>query len=290
MPFSGVEMKATIKFGCAMLLLCLASSGCTTVSGWFGFGDDDQEEGVQTQPISEAESDQNDTDEDNNVYHASRKELEFKLAKTWARLDELEHRVLRQKQRIKVLERGLMLGIVPEEMKSPEEKAYHNAKRKLPVVVTEPKDLPRQLPKEPKINQRDPKDPTAIILSYDQQLAIAQDYFQQGRYGRAIAEYSELAKDFPQRTSDGSHLYWIALSWKQLREYQTAQQMFTDFTAKYPTSAWLPRASFHLAKTEYALGLRERALAKFKKIIATYPKEDAAEMAKLEISRMEKSL
>src|SRR6476620_1111867 len=43
-------------------------------------------------------------------------DMELRLAKLWARVDDLENQQIRQKERMKLLEKGLMLGIIPDEL------------------------------------------------------------------------------------------------------------------------------------------------------------------------------
>ena len=44
-------------------------------------------------------------------------EQELKLAKLWARVDEMEEEQYRMKEKVRLLEKGLTLGLVPEELK-----------------------------------------------------------------------------------------------------------------------------------------------------------------------------
>jgi TolA-binding protein len=228
---------------------------------------------------------------------ATYEELELKLAKTWARVDELEEEQYRQKEKLRVLEKGLTLGLLPEELEH-EEAA---PKKKAPAVELEAvaavdADKGAKEGKDAEAKAAEPAGATAPLTkeeeeeTYQKMLASAQDQYRAGKYGRAIVEFSEMGKTFGKRTAGGLHLYWIAKSWIGLKEYTTARQHLQEFMTEYPASPWIPRAKLDLAKVEWKLGLQETAIQRFKEIIQTHPYEDAAEMAKMELSNLDKSL
>jgi TolA-binding protein len=125
---------------------------------------------------------------------------------------------------------------------------------------------------------------------YQAALASAHDHFRAGRYGRAIVEYSDIDKVYGDRVEGGMPLYWIARCWINLKEYNTARQQLADFLKQNPGSPWSPRAKLELARVEWKLGLGETALQRFREIIQQHPYEDAAEMAKMELQNLDKSL
>ena len=43
-------------------------------------------------------------------------DVQYKMAKLWGRIDELEIKLKKQEERIQILEKGLMLGVIPEEL------------------------------------------------------------------------------------------------------------------------------------------------------------------------------
>lgn len=227
-------------------------------------------------------------------------EQELKMAKLWARVDELEEEQYRQKERIRVLEKGLTLGLVPEELKNPpkakpkekpEAKAEKGAKPGDAQLAEEAEKAAAAAKAE-----GEKKDGAAPALSkeetekYQGMLASAHDQYRSGRYGRAIVEYSDIAKQFGDKIEGGMPLYWIAKSWSNLKEYNTARQNLVEFLKGHPSSAWAPRAKLELARVEWQLGLQETALNRFKELIQEHPYEDAAEMAKMELENLDKKL
>ncbi|MBM4250498.1 MAG: tetratricopeptide repeat protein [Deltaproteobacteria bacterium] len=237
-------------------------------------------------------------------------ERDLKVAKLWARVDELEEEVLRQKERIVILERGLTLGLVPDELKYPE----RSKKPKTVVVSVHPEtaekksvDLEKTVPDLPPPST-DPEAPQLKITKvadgdrkgspstapdheeYELAVAAAHDSFRSGRYGRAIVEYAAIGKKFGEQIDAAMHQYWIAKCWANLKEFNTARQLLVEFLKKHGDSPWAPRARLDLGRVEWQMGLRESALATFKSVIQKYPLADAAEMARMELESLDKKL
>lgn len=229
---------------------------------------------------------------------AQASEQELKLAKLWARVDEMEEQQSRLKEKVRVLEKGFMLGLVPEELKGGGTASGGNTAPSKAPVKQEPVDLSVEL--EPLAKKEPPKPepskPAPGKLSppeqeeYQKLAGSAHDQFRAGRYGRAIVEYSELGKRFGDAVEGGAHRFWIAKSWASLKELNTAKQGFLEFLEQFPTSPWAPRAKLELARVEWRLGLRDTAVKRLHDIIEKHPYEDAAEMAKMEIEQLDKSL
>ncbi len=222
-------------------------------------------------------------------------ERELKVAKLWARVDELEEEQYRQKERIRVLEKGITLGLVPEELKNPA-KFVKAPKPEAPAAAPAEVKVDGKDVKGPEADAKDAKKDGAPALSkeetekYQGMLANAHDQYRSGRYGRAIVEYSDIAKTFGEKIEGGMPQYWIAKSWSNLKEYNSARQNLVEFLKDFPSSAWAPRAKLELARVEWQLGLQETALGRYREIIQEHPYEDAAEMAKMELENLDKKL
>lgn len=284
-----------------LLLLGAAVSGCS----FFSSGD---EEPVQAETSTKTKDDKDVSDDDDaksdekevgffsGLFGGSKKaavkpemksppaadENQLKIARLWARVDELEEEQIRQKERLRVIEKGLTLGLVPEELKGKKKEAP-------------PPPPPVPEVKAPEAQKVEPK-PEAKGLSkedadkYQAALASAHDNFRAGRYGRAAVEYSEINKNFGDLVDGGMAKYWVARCWMSLKEYNTARQHLAEFLKEHPGSPWMPRAKLELARVEWKLGLSETALQRFRDIIQQHPYEDAAEMAKMELENLDKTL
>ncbi len=281
-----------------IVITCLMTLGCST---WEKLT---RKEVVVVEPTKTVKVEAKQESSEHTEHDGALKdERDLKVAKLWARVDELEEEVYRQKERIVILERGMTLGLVPEELKYPERSK--SAKSVSGVSAT---SLP-----QPKVNveeQAIPKMPAVILEvkkseesdkkstpnqsndreEYELAVAAAHDSFRSGRYGRAIVEYSAIGKKFGDQIDGAMHLYWIAKSWANLKEFNTSKQQLEDFIKKHGDSPWTPRAKLDLGRVEWQLGLRESALATFKSVIQKYPLADAAEMARMELENLSKKL
>ena len=253
-------------------------------------------------------------------------EQELKLARLWARVDELEEEQARSKERLAIVEKGVILGILPEELRRPEQAKKVKSKgagaAKEPTKATA-KDGTKKASEgdeaaaspaaaHPQVDSAkavggqtsegkpkaatDPESKTPSGLNqedadaYQKALATAHDLFRAGRYGAAVVEYSDIGKRFGDQVGGGMHIYWTAKCWANLKEYNTARQLLTDFLKDHAKSPWIPRAKFELGRIEWQLGMQETALRRFRDIIQQHPYEDAAEMAKMELQTLDKKL
>jgi len=266
------------------ILTLIGSMFLTGCMSWF-FGDSDEE---SSQPSEEVTSDSSET-----VKSGPNDHLELKLAKLWTKVSELEDRSNRQRERLGVLEKGLMLGVLPEELKNGADKVSDGitgseiARPMVPQVAKEEPMLAKVLPAVPisGVEDRTSNAPAANDDDRDALLSQARNFYESGQYGRAIAVYSKLDK-----SGDQSHRYWVALCWFHLKEYETSFKEFSSFINNNTKNPWIPRAKYHLARVEYQLGYRARAIKQMKSVIQEFPEEDAADMARASVSRWEKAL
>jgi TolA-binding protein len=233
----------------------------------------------------------------------AKEESDLRLAKLWARVDQLSDDQGRLKEKIKVLEKGLTLGLIPEELK----KDFENSKVDLKHIPLkddknqEHKQVKKN--KEPEVIEENPvqdksqdkKEESDVTAANDEKkyredMAVAHDHFRAGRYSRAIVEYDGIGKKYGDQLGDGSQKFWAARCWVNMKDYATAHQLLAEFLKDHPGSSWAPRAKLELARVEWKLGLGETALSRFRDVIRDYPQEDAAEMAKMELSNLDKTL
>lgn len=296
-------MKTTVQRVVIMAALIFGLASC---SSWL-FDEEKKETSEKSdllidvnegfQPIEEDKTDANKAVQ---VKNAKIEELELKISKLWSRIDELEEQSYRQKERLKLLEKGLLLGIVPDEMK--EEDAIVKQKKKVKIenpdltidpaiFAEENKALPKKVDKKADAKDQWQKEAKQVEdEKFNKRMSIAEEHFKAQRYGRAIVEYSAIGKEFSENLTNGIHQYWLGRSWANLKEHETARQYFSDFIQKFPTNPWVPRAKVDLAKAEVALGFKEKAVKHLGEVIEQHPSDDAAEMAKTELENIQKSL
>jgi TolA-binding protein len=212
-------------------------------------------------------------------------DLELRLAKLWARVDDLENQQIRQKERMKLLEKGLMLGIIPEELKMEKAGKHESAKKPEPEAMETPASL-QALPPAVAANTEKSHD----IAEYQRLLRSAQEKFNAANYGQAIVQFNEIGEKFDESLTEGSHNYWIGLSWFYLKEMQLAEAGFKKLIDHFNHNSWVPYARFYMAKIDQNRGLSGRARDQFKLLIDEYPNQDLGEMARMEIDRMREKL
>lgn len=270
------------------LVVLWTTSGCASL---FGSGTSEKKAAAVTDVPAKAEP--------QAVSQAETKENDLKASKIWARMEELENEIIRQKERMRLLERGLITGIVPDELargyekeKAPEPSGVEGPKAIVPPVAAAPSEPTPTLPPEP----IQPVQAAPAIAqntdenAYQDKLSRAHALFSGDHWGQAIAAYGAIAQEFPESMTQGHPVYWVGLSWFHLKEYQLAEKNLTDFLNRFAASPLAPRAHFYLAKTEFQMGLVEKAVGRFRNVIRDFPADEAAKMAKLEISRLDQAL
>lgn len=294
-----ISKGASMFFRTLILLISTLLMSCATVKSWMPWSDSEPE---QTPPAS-GETSANDTagsavpaSKSNSSEELST--LQLKQSETWSRIDRLEYTLKEQRARIAVLEKAIVLGMLPDELLNPDDrkikaKAKNNHNRNASIedigFEAEPQEPAQPLPQAAAAPKTAPEQASSEE-DYLKQLAAAQESYRSGNFGRAIAEFSLIGQKYADRDTQFQHEYWVAMCWLNLKEYQTAHQGFEGFIKKHPTSTWIPKAKFYQARAEISLGLKEKGLAHLKELIQSYPLEDASEMAKLEISRLERTL
>lgn len=213
-------------------------------------------------------------------------EQELKVAKLWARVDELEEEVFRQKERLKLLEKGLLTGIAPDALSAKELPVPKSTLPEAPQLVEEPAATP-----EPSSLDSNPNE---LSLSeqedYGKRLETARGFFTSARYGKAITEYEKILVAYGGKVDGGFIKYWIARSWRQLKEFSTAEEILNEVLEKHPASPWIPRVHYELAKVYIDANNLASAREKLKFIKNKYQYEDVSELATRELEELPKKL
>jgi len=310
-----------------LLALSFSLASCVTISGLWSKDEDAEESDEET---AESNADGAKTLPKlsrDKVKSGTIDELELKQARLFNRVEELERKITRQRQRIRVLERGLLLGIVPDELKGAGEVGHDDedsdddgtsdtagrsqgdslkdagkaltagkagGSSSANAAADSGKSVQAGGDLAPIVDKSGASPPVSTTSAqpeaYQRKMAAAHDQFRSGRYGRAIVEFAAIGKEFGDDVDGSAWKFWTARSWSAMKEWQTARQHFSDFIAQSPSSPWAPRAQLELARVETALGLKETATQRLRKVIEDHPWEESAEMARMELRNMERSL
>lgn len=266
-------MLRIFKVGC-LALVVLAITGCNLARQMRG-GDDvvDSERKNAKKKIVDSQPSVQD-------------EQELKVARLWARVDELEEEVFRQKERMRLLEKGLLTGIAPEALSAAE------APKSKPVPQLE---LPQLGEHEPQADdQATLKNANELSMAeqedYGRRIETARGFFTSARYGKAITEYENILTTYGTKVDGGFIKYWIGRSWRQLKEYTTAEEILNEVVEKHASSPWIPRVHYELAKVYIDANNLSAAREKLKFIKNKYQYEDVSELATRELEELPKKL
>lgn len=215
-------------------------------------------------------------------------EQELKVAKLWARVDELEEEVFRQKERLKLIEKGLITGIAPDALtKKSVEKPKEAELSEPPQLVEEDEATAKGGPAQ----DGGPNELSAFEQEeYGKRLETARGLFTSARFGKAIAEYERILAEFGPKIDGGFIKYWIGRSWRQLKEYTTAEEILNEVLDKHASSPWIPRVHYELAKVYIDANNLASAREKLKFIKNKYQYEDVSELATRELEDLPKKL
>ncbi len=205
-------------------------------------------------------------------------DLALKQAKLLARLEELEKTVRKQKEKLRVLEKGLTLGLTPSGLESATD-VSENADQELSDLKDGGDD-----------QNSDTNNLSDDYESYLTQLSSAKQLFRSGKYGKAYIAFARLDKTYDDTVTKGVPIYWIGRCWYRLKEYQSARTQLNNFVAQYPASKWTPSAKFYLARSEWELGLREMSVKRYQEIVRQYPEDGTAEAARQILRNMDRAL
>lgn len=212
---------------------------------------------------------------DSSVEKTPMDRFELKLARLWARVDELEERNRKQREKLKILEQGLLLGTVPQELKES-------------LVKIEKESAPKKIDLVKPNPTMDKGEATLKVIDEHsvekekmlEAFSTAKNLFRSGRYGKAFLAFSKIEKEYSIDTTQGEEKFWLGRCWHKLRELQSAKQKFEEFITKFPNSPMVASAKFHLGKVSMDMGLKEMAIKQFQEIVREHPYEGAAEAAK----------
>lgn len=267
-----------------------ALSSCSSLNFW-----------SSSDPVKSEESA---TKQSKSNISSSVSDVELKQARIWNRLDDLEDEVKVQRERIKLLEQGLLTGIAPEELKRevPTQKikkiTIHDSPRTAKMKLAEKDDdtdAPSlkpilDLPDHVTVDQKSEDNPANSPDSYRVRIQVAKDYYQASRFGMAVAELAQISRSFGANAGDGEAKYWLGRSYLGLKEYGTAKGELEGFIAKYPQSELAPSARLELGRCLVGMNLRDRARKEFAKIAKEYEGQETADIAAAELRSLKGNL
>jgi tol-pal system protein YbgF len=114
----------------------------------------------------------------------------------------------------------------------------------------------------------------------------AYDTFQRGELEGARRKFEGFLKQYPNTELSGNAQFWIAETYYQKKNFETAILEYEKVMAKYPESGKIPAALFKQALAFLELGDKTNARNLLNRVIERFPGSDQAKMAKKKMEAM----
>jgi len=110
--------------------------------------------------------------------------------------------------------------------------------------------------------------------------AVAMASFQAEEHGRAVLEFTELTKMFPEHPLAANAQYWIGEAYYRQRDFRQAVIEFQKVIDGYPKSPQIPEALLKIGLCYLALNDPARAREVWEQVTKEYPGTNAASQAR----------
>jgi hypothetical protein len=213
--------------------------------------------------------------------------VELKQAQTWNRMNELEDEVRVQRERIKLLEQGLMTGIAPSDL-NPNRKAESTKQDSKHPNGSKDRNVSNELPSPDGVDDlvkskgTKTESPNSMMI----RLQVAKEYFQGGRNGMAVAELASIMKDFGPKSGEGAVKLLLGRSYLGLKEFESAKIELIGFLEMFPGHQEEALARLELARAYLGLNLRDRSRKELVLVTQKFKGSDEADIAAHEMDKM----
>ncbi len=228
-------------------------------------------------------------------------EVFLQQARLMSRMSEIEDELKRQREKIRLLEQGLLTGIAPDGLK----KSSHDNGQKLKTEKSaQLDDVEEQLLSSPVIDEvklkgaeshsADSKtgdsssDVNRSLLN--DKFRLVQDLYQASRFGVAISELATITRQFGENAGEGKIRVWLGKSYARLREFSTARVELEAYLKGWPSGSDVAEVRLELAKVYVSLGLKERARGELRQVMKDFPGQESSDIASAEFSKMQGGL
>jgi TolA-binding protein len=229
-------------------------------------------------------------------------DISLKQARLMARMDEIEGELKRQREKVRLLEQGLLTGIAPDDLKpggagKKAQKSGGRASRKPPVEDLFAAESPSEDLASPNLDGVDVRSNTTKgsaetggSSALNTRMQLAKEHYQASRFGLAIAELAGISREFGDKAADGAVRLWLGKSYLGLKEYGTARGEFEAYIKGWPSGEGVASARIDLARVYVGLGLKERARGELRRVIKDFDGQEASEMASMELKNLQGNL
>jgi TolA-binding protein len=125
---------------------------------------------------------------------------------------------------------------------------------------------------------------TAILLTDEVQLKIADSFMEEGEYYRAVTEYKRFLILFPASAKADHARFRTGMAYYSGEEYESAARSFAALIEKHPSSEKAAQSRYYEGLSYWKLKRYEYSLVAFSSVAASYPHSDAAPLSLLAAS------
>ncbi len=205
----------------------------------------------------------------------SKEQSSLQQARILARVNQLENTLNLQTQKIRVLEKAITLGIIPEELKKGQASSHS-----LDADYGGDSFLADLSSGEDSRHSSNSQGSAAKKAAFKKELAEAVAVFGKGEFGKAFILFQKVDQSYGEEDKQGETLFWMGRSWYALKEYQTARQYFQDMIRASPTSSKVSQAKLYMAQGDLKLGMTESAIEGFRDIIRDHQDSPSSQEAR----------
>ena len=220
-------------------------------------------------------------------------------ARLVARMQEIESELKNQREKIRLLEQGLLTGIAPDDLK------HANSIATAKVTPIEDLLLPEQksnsdILQKPKLDHNDLSKTKSVALGnkmsdagdgvVQERMAKAKAKYQSGKFVQATADFSSINREFGDNVAQGDVKYWLGKSYMGAKDFAAAKIEYDAYIKGWPSGENIARARIDLAKCLKALGLKERARTELQRVLNDFDGQEVAEIAAYELQTLQGSL
>ena len=217
------------------------------------------------------------------------------LAEIKASLERLTRIRQNHSERLRVLEQGMSLGIVPSELKN-----EFDPNRPLVLgddgggnsgIVDQHLDHPSHHSNSATLYKRGQMakgNKSESEMENLRRLQQGKDVFHQGKYGKALVMFEKLSDDTNNKYKEP--VFWIGRSWYELGNFQNAINAFEEYLSSAKTINHRMEATYHLARSELKIGYSEKGITRLQDMIKNNPKSSIADAARLVVASYEQAL
>lgn len=227
-------------------------------------------------------------------------ELYLQQARLMTRMGEIESELKVQREKIRLLEQGLLTGIAPDALRnsrSERKPAGEDQSAGLDHLEDGALSAPDLQSVEEKmtVTQKD-KVPASDVSKENQsaglheKLKLVQDLYQASRFGVAISELSAISREHGENALDGKIHLWLGKCYARLKEFTTARAELESYLKSWPSGVHVAEVRLELAKVYSGLGLKERARGELRRVMKDFSGQEPSEMASAEFNRMQGGL